>query len=212
MQALLAETTQVCSYSRAGLGKSPPWPADRDDPSAGTAADQLRASLEESDIPGPYVLLGWSYGGLVAQAFAARHPDALAGLVLEDAAAAELFDAPEWDGFSWVEGGREVDTEATTEDVRNLDLDDLPLVVLTQGTQNWPDSPLWTQIQDRLATLSDDSIHLIATEAGHAVHWDAEPLVAKAVTEVVEAVRDGEPLPPCEDEEWSEVGGTCRRP
>lgn len=213
LSARVAEDTRVCSYSRAGLGKSPPWPEDLPDPSAGMAADQLRATLEEEDVPGPYVLLGWSYGGLVAQAFAERHPDLVSGLVLEDAATPELFDDPDWTSISWAEGGRSIDTETTTDEVSGLDLGSLPLVVLTQGTmENWPDPPLWTKTQDRLATLSDDVIHVIATDAGHAVHWDAEALVAKAVSDVVEAVRSGDPLPECDDDDWRALGGECRAP
>lgn len=213
LQAQLAEVTQVCRYSRAGLGQSPPWGADLDDPSAGTAADQLRATLDEHEVPEPYVLLGWSYGGLVAQAFAARHGEAVAGLVLEDAATPALFDAPEWDRFSWQEGGRMIDTEATTEEVSELDLGDLPLIVLTQGDMEYWEGPeLWTEIQDRLATLSDDVVHVVATDAGHAIHWDAPELVAQAVGQVVEAVRSDEPLPECDDQDWLPVGGECRSP
>lgn len=213
LQAQLAGVTQVCRYSRAGLGQSPPWGADLDDPSAGTAADQLRATLDEHDVPEPYVLLGWSYGGLVAQAFAARHGDAVAGVVLEDAATPEIFDAPEWEGFSWEEGGRMIDTQATADEVRDVDLGDLPLIVLTQGTmEDWPDPALWTSIQDRLATLSDDVVHVVATDAGHAIHFDVPALVAQAVEDVVEAVRSDEPLPECDDQDWLPVGGACRAP
>ena len=155
LQEQLAEVTQVCRYSRAGLGQSPAWPADLDDPSAGAAADQLRATLDENDVPGPFVVLGWSYGGLVAQAFGARHRDALAGLVLEDAATPEVFDSPEWDRFSWAEGGRDIDTDSTTDEVSGLDLGSVPLIVLTQGTMaNWPDPASWLEEQDRLAGLS----------------------------------------------------------
>ena len=70
LQAQLADDVRVCTYSRAGLGLSPPWPEDRADPSAGMAADQLLATLEEEGEAGPFVVLGWSYGGVVAQAMA----------------------------------------------------------------------------------------------------------------------------------------------
>ena len=116
-------------------------------------------------------MLGWSYGGLVTQAFAARHEDLLAGVVLEDAATPEVFDSDEWESFTWAEGGRDVDTEATTDEVAGLDFGSIPLVVLTQGTmQGWPDPSLWRDIQDELATLSDNAVHVVATEAGHVVH------------------------------------------
>jgi pimeloyl-ACP methyl ester carboxylesterase len=75
--------------------------------------------------------------------------------------------------------------------------------------QDWPDPELWTDIQDRLATLSDDAVHVIATEAGHVIHQDAPALVAKAVEDVREAVESGEPLE-CHADEWAAVGGECQ--
>jgi pimeloyl-ACP methyl ester carboxylesterase len=70
------------AYDRAGLGWSEPGPKPRD---AGTSARELRTALGSMGLPGPYVLAGHSYGGLVAQAFAALFPDDVAGLVLVDA-------------------------------------------------------------------------------------------------------------------------------
>lgn len=210
MHSHLAESTRVCSYSRAGLGGSPAWPEDLPDPSAGAAADQLLATLEENDEPGPYIVLGWSYGGLVAQALAARHPDLVAGMVLEDSASAELFDSPDWSSMDWAEGGRLIDVEATADEVSALDLGQIPLVVLTQGTmQAWPNPAFWTQTQDRLATLSENVMHVVATEAGHAIHWDAEPLVVKAIEDVAESARTGILLE-CADSSWAPVAGECR--
>lgn len=210
LQSQLSTDMRVCRYSRAGLGASEPWPDDLPDPSAGMAADQLLTTLEQSGEQGPYVMLGWSYGGLVAQAFAAQHPDQVAGLVLEDAAAPEVFESEEWDEFEWAEGGRAIDTEATTDEVSDLDFGKIPLIVLSQGTmQDWPDPELWTEIQDRLTTLSDDAVHVIATQAGHVIHQDAPALVAKAVEDVREAVESGEPLE-CRVEEWAAVGGECQ--
>jgi thioesterase domain-containing protein len=211
LQHKLADETQVCSYSRAGLGQSAPWPQDVPDPSAGAAADQLRATLEENGVPGPYVVLGWSYGGIVAQAFAARHRDALAGLILEDPVTRELFRSADWDrGITWAEGGRSIDTETTFEELDELMLDRVPLIILTQGRMHeWPDPSLWMQTQEELATLSDNAVHLIATDIGHGIHWEAEALVVKAVTDVVEAVRADEPLPDCDDAEWAPLGAEC---
>ena len=210
MQTHLAEDMRVCSYSRAGIGRSPAWPDDLPDPSAGAAADQLLATLHANDESGPYLVLGWSYGGLVAQAFAARHSDLTAGMVLEDSATADLFDSSDWASMDWSEGGRPIDTEATADEVGDLDLGALPLIVLTQGTmEGWPAPTLWTQLQDRLATLSDNTIHVVATDAGHAIHLDAEPLVVRAIEAVASAARSGTALM-CDDGAWAPVDGECR--
>jgi len=214
LQAQIATDTRVCRYSRAGIGRSPDWPEDLPDPTAGTAADQLRATLEANDIPGPYVMLGWSYGGLVAQASAARHRDALAGLVFEDSSMMGQFESEFSDPSTFEEGGRAINLESTADEVAQLKMTGLPLIVLTEGippegvdeaTLEW-----YTQLHDELSDLSDDSLHLIATDASHAIHWDSEALVEKAVDSVVEAVRSGDPLPECDDAVWVPYGGECR--
>jgi pimeloyl-ACP methyl ester carboxylesterase len=80
----VAEFTRVVRFDRPGLGWSDAAPA-------GVArtprvvAHELRALLRAADIPGPYVLVGWSLGGLHVRAFASLWPDDVAGLVLVDA-------------------------------------------------------------------------------------------------------------------------------
>ena len=41
--------------------------------------------LTNAGIPGPYVLVGHSFGGLYTRLYAAQHPDEVAGMVLLDA-------------------------------------------------------------------------------------------------------------------------------
>lgn len=47
--------------------------------------DDLRAVLDAAELEPPYVLMGHSWGGLVARLFAHRHPEQVAGIVLVDA-------------------------------------------------------------------------------------------------------------------------------
>jgi pimeloyl-ACP methyl ester carboxylesterase len=78
----LAADGQVLVHDRAGLGASDDDPQPR---TAGRMVDDLRAVLEAAGLEPPYVLLGHSWGGLVARVFAHRHPEQVAGLVLVDA-------------------------------------------------------------------------------------------------------------------------------
>jgi pimeloyl-ACP methyl ester carboxylesterase len=80
-QERLAIATHVVTYNRAGYGRSEPGPLPRD---ARREAGELRALLENAAVPGPYVLVGHSLGGLNAQVFASIYPDDVAGLVLLD--------------------------------------------------------------------------------------------------------------------------------
>jgi pimeloyl-ACP methyl ester carboxylesterase len=77
----LAESYRVVSYDRAGLGWSDIGPVPR---TAERIVEELHSLLELAAIPGPYVLVGHSFGGLTMPLFAARHPEKIAGMVLVD--------------------------------------------------------------------------------------------------------------------------------
>ncbi|TMC68276.1 MAG: alpha/beta hydrolase, partial [Chloroflexi bacterium] len=77
----VAHITTVCAYDRAGQGWSDP-PASPQDGVA--VATDLHALLDHAQIPGPYVLVGHSTGGVYARIFAARYPDQVAGMVFLD--------------------------------------------------------------------------------------------------------------------------------
>lgn len=88
VQPDVARFTQVCVYDRAGLGWSDSSPRPR---TAEVMLEELRTVLSRSGIPGPYVLVGASLGGLVVRLFADRYPADVAGLVLVDSAHEEQF-------------------------------------------------------------------------------------------------------------------------
>lgn len=79
----ISEFTQVCVYDRAGNGWSDPSPHPR---TAKLMVDELRSLLAAADIPGPYVLVAHSLGGLVSRLYASTYPDEVAGMVLLDSA------------------------------------------------------------------------------------------------------------------------------
>jgi pimeloyl-ACP methyl ester carboxylesterase len=76
----IAEFTRVCVYDRANtLGGSDAAPTPRT--GADVVAD-LHTLLEAAEVPGPYVLVGLSIGGLFSRLYAATYPDEVAGMVL----------------------------------------------------------------------------------------------------------------------------------
>jgi pimeloyl-ACP methyl ester carboxylesterase len=83
VQQVVARTTRVCSYDRAGFGWSDPVSGPRD---ADHVASQLHALLLEARITGPIVLMGHSLGGIFLRDYATRYPADLAGIVFVDAA------------------------------------------------------------------------------------------------------------------------------
>lgn len=86
----VAEHTTVVTYDRAGYGWSDGAPRGRR--SGPDVSDDLITLLEEAEVPGPYVVVGHSLGGLYARAFAVRNPDKTAGLVLVDATHEDVLD------------------------------------------------------------------------------------------------------------------------
>jgi pimeloyl-ACP methyl ester carboxylesterase len=81
VQKCLAQHAMVVSYDRAGLGASACMPTDV---GAEATATRLEALLAASGIPGPYILVGHSLGGLFAQYYGAHHAKNVAALVLVD--------------------------------------------------------------------------------------------------------------------------------
>ncbi len=77
----IAGFTRVCTYDRAGLGWSERGDQPRD---SRHIAQELHTLLERAAIPGPYILVGHSSGGLHVRVFADRYPELVAGMVLVD--------------------------------------------------------------------------------------------------------------------------------
>ena len=185
----VARDFRVCAYDRAGLGASDARPA-------GTAAtgeryaDELHALLLGAGIPGPYVLVGPSFGGLVIAAYAMRYPADTGGLVFVDAdepcPQACTTDPP----------------EPATFEVGAANFGGRPVVVLVGEFGLVGDGRAW-------ARRSSNSILVTALGSGHAVISDKPSLVAEATRLVAAAVRSGTTVPPCATSPLPAAGGRC---
>jgi len=81
----LAHSTTTCVYGRYDTGSASPAPGEPTMPTYTADVDTLLATLHrEAGIEGPYVFVGWSFGGHLALANALTHPDDTAGLVILD--------------------------------------------------------------------------------------------------------------------------------
>jgi pimeloyl-ACP methyl ester carboxylesterase len=83
VHARAAELGTSVVYDRAGTGWSDPVPLPR---TAAAVVDELRTVLRVASLPGPYLLVGHSLGGLYARRFAQLFPADVAGLLLLDPA------------------------------------------------------------------------------------------------------------------------------
>lgn len=218
VQPQLGRITRTCAYDRAGTGNSVAPPGVRD---ARDEIDDLQRLLAAHAQP-PYVLVGHSYGGVLARVFAHLRPTETAGLVLidtmgRDGRRRQLAIWPESQApeirrglATSVMGGVDLAAgEALAGQVRTIG--DTPLAIITAGRQdNFPRTPaqlgramrrLWNRMQDELVGLSDNSAHVIALRSNHDVpssNSGQPSVVVRAVQAVVRAARDHTRLPPCQ--------------
>jgi pimeloyl-ACP methyl ester carboxylesterase len=81
VQPAVAQFTRGVSYDRAGHG----WSHAAHEPrTAQQIAQDLHALLDAAGVPGPYVLVGHSFGGYVTRAFAHLYREDVVGMVLVD--------------------------------------------------------------------------------------------------------------------------------
>jgi pimeloyl-ACP methyl ester carboxylesterase len=208
----LVRTSRTCEYDRAGLGFSgaeqpkPRGPLEQ--------LDDLEDLLDGARIVPPYVVVGHSYGGILAWLFTREHRDDVAGLVLVDSAHPQqqkrflaFVPRPSQPEQVSPENVRLSGVEKAVGDLGSIG--DTRLVVLTAGQEDTGDLPkrlaarvvrTWRQLQDDYAARSTDSLHVIARYSPHFIQSNlGQPeLVVDAVREVVAAARAGRGLRPCE--------------
>ncbi len=81
VQRALAAGARVCTYDRSGYLWSPSLGKGR---SISARVDDLCDLLVTSGLPGPFVMVAHSYGGLLLGQLARRRPDLIAGIVFVD--------------------------------------------------------------------------------------------------------------------------------
>jgi len=198
LRPLVEEYARVCVYDRAGLGRSDPGPMPR---TSAVIVEALRRLLARSGEPGPFVLVGHSFGGLNVRLFASYHPAEVAGLVLVDATHEDF---PAIDARSRPEDERrkmETNLAATSpsalSELRSMEesarevreaepLPEVPLVVVSSGLpRGSPEvAEAWSRLQLDLARKVEGGVQVIAERSGHYIQHDQPALVAEAIREV----------------------------
>ena len=94
----LAWVTRVCAYDRPGTiryDKPEPHITARSTPvdnprTLDAQAGDLAAVLARGKVPGPYLMVAHSYGGMIVRRYTQQHPDQVAGIVFVDAFAPSI--------------------------------------------------------------------------------------------------------------------------
>ena len=171
---------------------------------AGRHAYELMALLVANHVTGPLVVVGHSYGGLVARAFVARYRSHVAGLMLVEGVAP-------YDRLShyWGEGGDRVDTWLSSAAAARMRLGSMPLVV--EAAQD-PDRSYWggpsygstaSDIADwrahqwAAAALSTSSTYLVVSHSAHVIEHDRPDAVVAGLRLLVRSVERRTALPRC---------------
>jgi pimeloyl-ACP methyl ester carboxylesterase len=198
VQPAIARHTHVCAYDRPGLGLSDPPAAGRR--TARTQADELHSLLASARIAGPYVLVGHSWGGLIARLFAFRYPRSTAGVVLVDATTFPYLTPATASRLPRTRNREGVDLPGSVAaSLAVTGLGSTPLVVL--GSNKPPLDAKLLRAQDEEAALSSDSVDAIARRSTHYIQSPpplGQPTVVVAATSaVVAAARAHRHLPSC---------------
>ena len=78
IQPEIAKFARVISYDRAGYAWSDASPFPR---TSENIIKELHTMLHNANVPGPYILVGHSFGGLNIQLFANTYPGEVAGVI-----------------------------------------------------------------------------------------------------------------------------------
>jgi pimeloyl-ACP methyl ester carboxylesterase len=212
----LAAKTAVVTYDRAGVGKSELGGLPTD---GLRSAEDLHFLLEQLGVPKPYVLVGHSYGGMVARLYASRHPEDMGGLILEETQHEDnliemrkTLEGKDLEAFDRLLGERLRTPEkpVTEADYMNLTRDELrksrplphiPFVVLVVAGRARAMKDLFSDeavekldkidnaLNKKLAALVPEGRLVMVEGTGHLVHVDKPDVLIGPVVEMIEGIR-----------------------
>ena len=193
IQDILDEDYRVCIYDRTNVGRSDSVDGPLDGESS--VAD-LHGLLDAAGIDPPYVLLAASFGGLIADIYAATYPDEVVGMVQLDCSLPgdveeidERFAPPEEriqpDG--WIGTNEEIDELAVYAQARALE-GDLPVIPLTFLAS--PDLPPDPEMAAAIRALQEEFVDRFSP--GQLIRLDVphymEPVIPERIAEEVRGV------------------------
>ena len=209
VEPAIAASARVCSYDRPGTGTSDPATAPA---TFTTEATDLYDLLRTIGEPGPYVVVGQSFGGAEAVMFAARYADEVSGLALVDASPttwpADLCSVPDdgseaaatvlgiCGGFLPTGNSERLDVAAAFAEVSNVvSLGSLPMAVITAVDRELPSglaasevarlTEAWNQGQQSWASLSSTAHVVTVDHTGHHIELDQPAVVIDEITRLL---------------------------
>jgi pimeloyl-ACP methyl ester carboxylesterase len=192
VQPEVSSFSRVCSYDRAGFGKSDKATASPQ--SVSEVVDDLHGLLKASGEKGPFILVAHSIAGIYTRSFVTRFPGEVKGLILIDSSHEEQVlrldeldpNGPGPDNLTarngfFVRPGQRLNWRT-----------ELPLIVLGRGMPfprtnrmelaAW--DGIWREFQNDLARRSTHGEFRLAEKSGHFIQLDQPELVIQAIRDV----------------------------
>ena len=210
IEPAVSKSSRVCSYERFGTGTSDAPPAPQ---TFATEAADLYALLQMADEPGPYVVVGHSFGGPEAVTFVSMLPKDVQGLLLLDAS------PPQWntaicavpdDGSDTARvftdlcsqqsapanNSEHLDAPAAFAQVGTVSpLGDLPLIVVTADHHSYPGlaaseesrlNQVWNAGQEHWVSLSSSAQFISVDRTSHNIQIDRPDVVLERIHELLQ--------------------------
>lgn len=188
------------TYDRPGTGSAPPRSAPNDPlPYSGFAAE-LEEMMAEDGVSDPLVIVGHSFGSLIARAFVDEYPGRVHGAVFVDGSIPRRSlwpaypiadDLPDGDGPD----ATRIDTLAGEIQLLGAFVPKVPAAVITRTPGRWTEDypaercdSLWMAYQRQLARQWRTPL-VVAEDAGHQIPAEAPRLVAFLIDHVVRSAR-----------------------
>ncbi len=204
VQPEVSHFTHTCAYDRANFGQSSQRPTTIKI-SAQQIAKELHLLLLNGHIPGPYVLVGHSVGGLFMQMYACQYPQEVTGIVLIDSThpkqAAQLAArlGPEFTREARQSFPAERMTyddlltiQAQVDSVKDR-FPNVPLIVLARSIfkpgPTWTAEQLrtvWMSLQTDLSKRNSKGKLIIADNSSHFIQNDRPDLVVHSIQQLIQ--------------------------
>jgi pimeloyl-ACP methyl ester carboxylesterase len=217
----VAPFTRTCFYDRPGtlahfpyVSRSDPVPMPR---STGDVVADLHALLSVAGVPGPYVMVGASTGGLIVRQYASLYPAEVSGLVLVDAISEAMEGQMKPRQFARYNAYYLQSPSEDARQYKDLEAIDfyrsfaemkplrhspryLPVFVLSAGYGFSAPQGVWRRFsglvnrtwkrsQLYLARLHPNTKRVVAFGSGHQIHVNRPALVARFVLRMVARAR-----------------------
>jgi pimeloyl-ACP methyl ester carboxylesterase len=201
----LKTTTNLCAYDRAGLGFSDNGPQSERQMPLLQQVGNLEKLLIAAKVKKPLVVVGHSWGGLIARVYAQRNPQDVAAMVLIDSANEKQFSLlPQgyWDNYD--QDSQDIVARFNQVVVTLLPMSDfgrLPLTVLSVNPPPYEEgeyrkygittqlydkkTALYHRLQDEMAASSSRGERQLVPGNDHNIHHQHPQIVVQAIQKVI---------------------------